>query len=215
MKVILKENIEHLGFKDEVVVVKNGYGRNYLIPKGVATLATESAVKVLEENLRQSAVKNQKIKDEAQKTADALNEIVVQVKVKAGEKGKIFGSVTTAQLAEAIEKAGHKVDKRYIKIKGDAIKNVGSYEAAIRLHMEVDAVVKFDVVTDGKVVKEKAEKKPRAEKKEKATEEPKAEEVKVEASEEVVEEAPAVEETPAEEPVAEEAPTEEEKEEKE
>lgn len=150
MKVILKENIEHLGFKDEVVEVKNGYARNFLIPKGVAALATVSAIKVLEENLRQSAKKDQKFKDEAQKTADALNEMVVQVVVKAGEKGKIFGSVTTAQLADAIEKLGHKVDRKYIKIKGDAIKALGSYEASVRLHRDVDAEIKFDVVAEKK-----------------------------------------------------------------
>ncbi|MGB0881644.1 MAG: 50S ribosomal protein L9 [Vicingaceae bacterium] len=146
MKVILKENKEHLGFKDEIVEVKNGYGRNYLIPKGIATLATPSAIKMLEENLRQSAVKNEKIKNEAQKTADALAEMTVSVAVKAGEKGKIFGSVTTAQLAEAIEKAGHTVDRKYVKIKGEAIKNLGSYEASIRLHKDVSVDVKFDVV---------------------------------------------------------------------
>ena len=146
MKVILKENKEHLGFKDEIVEVKNGYGRNYLIPKGIASLATPSAIKMLEENLRQSAVKNQKIKDEAQKTADALSEMSVSVAVKAGEKGKIFGSVTTTQLAEAIDKAGHKVDRKYVKIKGEAIKNLGSYEASIRLHKDVSVDVKFDVV---------------------------------------------------------------------
>ena len=155
MKVILKENKEHLGFKDEVVEVKNGYARNYLIPKGIASLATPSAIKMLEENLRQSAVKNKKIQDEAQKTADALAEMVVKVVVKAGEKGKIFGSVTTAQLAEAIDKAGHKVDKKYIKIKGEAIKNVGSYEAGVRLHKDVDALVKFDVVAAAAKKKEK------------------------------------------------------------
>jgi large subunit ribosomal protein L9 len=148
MKVILKENIENLGFKDEVVVVKNGYGRNYLIPNGVASLATESALKVLEENLKQRAVKDQKIKDEAKKTADALNEMVVQVKAKAGEKGKIFGSINTIQLAEAIEKLGHTVDRKYIKIKGEAIKTLGSYEASVRLHKDVDAVVKFEVVAE-------------------------------------------------------------------
>ena len=155
MKGILKENKEHLGFKDEVVEVKNGYARNYLIPKGIASLATPSAIKMLEENLRQSAVKNKKIQDEAQKTADALAEMVVKVVVKAGEKGKIFGSVTTAQLAEAIDKAGHKVDKKYIKIKGEAIKNVGSYEAGVRLHKDVDALVKFDVVAAAAKKKEK------------------------------------------------------------
>lgn len=146
MKVILKENKEHLGFKDEIVDVKNGFGRNYLIPKGIASLATPSAVKMLEENLRQSAVKNQKIKDEARKTADALNEMTIVVTVKAGDKGKIFGSVTTAQLTEAIAKAGHEVDRKYVKIKGEAIKNLGSYEAFIRLHKDVSAEVKFDVV---------------------------------------------------------------------
>ncbi len=150
MKVILKENKEHLGFKDEIVEVKNGFARNYLIPKGIASLATPSAIKVLEENLRQSAVKNQKIKDEAQKTADALNELVVKVAVKAGEKGKIFGSVTTIQLAEAIEKAGHKIDRKYIKIKGESIKSLGSYEASARLHKDVAVSIKFDVIAAGK-----------------------------------------------------------------
>jgi len=146
MKVILRENREHLGFKDEIVEVKNGYGRNYLIPKGIASLATPSAVKMLEENLRQSAVKNQKIKDEAQKTADALRDMVVSVAVKAGEKGRIFGSVTSSQLADSIDKAGYKVDRKYIKIKGEAIKSLGSYEAGIRLHKDVSVDVKFEVV---------------------------------------------------------------------
>ena len=150
MKVILKENKEHLGFKDEVVDVKNGYARNYLIPKGIASFATPSAIKMLEENLRQSAVKNKKVKDEAQKMADALNEMVVKVTAKAGDKGKIFGSVNTIQLADAIEKAGHKVDRKYIKIKGDAIKTLGSYEASVRLHKDINATVKFDVVSDKK-----------------------------------------------------------------
>jgi large subunit ribosomal protein L9 len=146
MKIILRENIEHLGFKDEVVDVKNGFGRNFLIPKGMAHLATPSAIKVLEENLRQSAVKNKKVKDEAQQTADALNELVIKVTVKAGEKGKIFGSVNTIQLAEAVEKAGHKIDRKYMKIKGEAVKSLGSYEASARLHKDVDATIKFEVV---------------------------------------------------------------------
>jgi large subunit ribosomal protein L9 len=148
MKVILKENIENLGFKDEVVEVKNGFGRNYLIPKGMANLATQSALKVLEENLKQRAVKDKKVRDEAQKTADALKELVVKVGAKAGEKGKIFGSVNTIQLAEAIEKLGYTVDRKYIKIKGDAIKTLGSYEASIRLHRDVATDVKFEVVAD-------------------------------------------------------------------
>jgi large subunit ribosomal protein L9 len=146
MKIILKDNIEHLGFKDEVVNVKNGFGRNYLIPKGLANLATPSAIKVLEENLRQSAVKNEKIKGEAKQTADALLELVIKVTAKAGAKGKIFGSVNTIQLADAVEKAGHKIDRKYIKIKGEAIKSLGSYEASARLHKDVTATIKFDVV---------------------------------------------------------------------
>jgi len=148
MKIILKENIENLGFKDEVVVVKNGYGRNYLIPKGVANLATKSALKVLEENLKQRAVKDKKVKDEAEKTAKVLAETVVKVGAKAGENGKIFGSVNTIQLADAIEKLGHTIDRKYIKIKGDAPKTLGSYEASIRLHKDVSVDVKFEVVED-------------------------------------------------------------------
>jgi len=148
MKVILKQNIENLGFKDEVVNVKNGYGRNYLIPKGIASLATKSAIKVLEENLKQRAVKDQKIKEEATKTAEALGANVVKVGAKAGANGKIFGSVNTIQLAEAIEKMGFTVDRKWIKIKGEPIKNLGSFEADIRLHREVSASIKFDVVED-------------------------------------------------------------------
>mgnify|MGYP001585361618 CR=1 FL=1 len=146
MKVILKENIENLGFANEVVNVKNGYGRNFLIPKGVAALATESALKVLAENIKQRAVKDKKLKDEAQQTAAALNAMVVKVAAKAGENGKIFGSINTIQLAEAIEKLGHVVDRKYIKIRGEAIKTLGTYEASIRLHKDVDAVVKFEVI---------------------------------------------------------------------
>ena len=148
MKIILKENVENLGFKDEVVEVKNGYGRNFLIPNGMATLATESAIKVLEENLKQRSVKEQKIKDEAQKTADALKDLVVKVSAKVGEKGKIFGSVNTIQLAEAIEKSGHAIDRKYLKIKGEAIKEVGTYEANIRLHKDVQTDFSFEVVAE-------------------------------------------------------------------
>ncbi len=148
MKIILKENVENLGFKDEVVEVKNGYGRNFLIPNGLATLATDSALKVHKENLKQRAVKDQKVKDEALKTAEALKEAVVKVTAKAGEKGKIFGSINTIQLAEAAEKLGFTVDRKYIKIKGEPIKMLGSYEADVRLHKDVDATIKFEVVAE-------------------------------------------------------------------
>ena len=109
-------------------------------------MATESALKVLAENIKQRAVKDKKLKDEAQQTAAALNAMVVKVAAKAGENGKIFGSINTIQLAEAIEKLGHVVDRKYIKIRGEAIKTLGTYEASIRLHKDVDAVVKFEVV---------------------------------------------------------------------
>ncbi|MCO6499395.1 MAG: 50S ribosomal protein L9 [Vicingus serpentipes] len=148
MKIILKENIENLGFKDEIVEVKNGYGRNFLIPRGVASLATKSAVKVLEENLKQRAVKDAKTKDAALKTAAALNEMVVKVEAKAGEKGKIFGSINTIQIAEAVEKLGHTVDRKYIKIRGEQIKSLGNYEADVRLHKDVAATIKFEVVAE-------------------------------------------------------------------
>lgn len=148
MKIILKENIENVGFKNEIVEVKNGYGRNYLIPKGVATLATKSAVKVLEENLRQRAGKDLKIKNAAIKTAEALKDLVVKVGAKAGEKGKIFGSVNTIQIAEAVEKLGHEIDRKYMKIRGEQIKSLGVYEADVRLHKDVSAVIKFEVVEE-------------------------------------------------------------------
>ena len=146
MKIILKENVENVGFKNEIVEVKNGYGRNFLIPQGKANLATKSAVKVLEENLRQRAGKDQKIKDAAVKTAEALKELVVKVGAKSGEKGKIFGAVNTIQIAEAVEKLGHTIDRKYIKIRGEQIKTLGNYEADVRLHRDVDALIKFEVV---------------------------------------------------------------------
>ncbi len=148
MKIILKDNIDNLGFKDEIVTVKNGYARNFLIPRGLANLATTSALKVHEENLKQRAVKDKKVKDVAIKTAEALKTATIVVGAKAGENGKIFGSVNTIQLAEAIEKLGITIDKKYIKIKGEAIKALGSYEADVRLHKDVEASFKFDVVED-------------------------------------------------------------------
>ena len=145
MKIILNENIENLGFKNDVVTVKNGYGRNFLIPQGMAKIATPSALKVLAENLKQQAVKNQKIKEEA---ADKLSKTVLKIGAKAGENGKIFGSINTIQIAEAAEKAGIVLDKKLIKLKGDAIKNLGAYEAEVKLHKEVDAIIKFEVVEE-------------------------------------------------------------------
>lgn len=145
MELILTQDVDHLGFKDEVVTVKPGYGRNFLIPNGFAVLATPSAKKVLAENLKQRAVKEAKIKDEANKLAEALQNAEIKISAKAGEKGKLFGSVTTSNLVEAISKAGHDVEKKQIKILG-SVKTTGSYEAHIRLHREVDTKIAFEVV---------------------------------------------------------------------
>lgn len=148
MKVILKEDIENLGFKDEVVSVKAGYGRNFLIPRKMAALATDSAMKAHEENMRQRAGKEAKIKAEAEKVAEKLGATTVKVGAKVGEKGKIFGSVNNIQIAEAIEKLGFNVDRKFIKIRGEAPKSVGTYEADIKLHKDVSVVVKFEVVPE-------------------------------------------------------------------
>ncbi len=148
MKVILTDDVENLGFKDEVVTVKPGYGRNFLIPRGMAKLATTSAMKVHDENMRQRASKEAKIIEAAQSTADALDKATIKVGAKVGEKGKIFGSVTSIQLADAIEKLGHKVDRKFIKLRGEAIKSVGTYEADVKLHRDVATVVKFEVVPE-------------------------------------------------------------------
>ncbi|PKP51336.1 MAG: 50S ribosomal protein L9 [Bacteroidetes bacterium HGW-Bacteroidetes-12] len=148
MKLILNENIDNLGFKNDVVTVKNGYGRNYLVPKGLAKMATDSALKMLAENLKQQSVKNKKVKDEAEKTAEKLTKLVLKIGAKAGENGKIFGSINTLQIAEAAEKQGVILDKKLIKLKGDAIKSLGNYEAEVKLHKEVDAIIKFEVVEE-------------------------------------------------------------------
>lgn len=150
MELILKEDVQNLGFKDDVVKVKNGYGRNYLIPQGLAAMATPSAKKVLAENLRQKAHKEKKIIDGANKTAEALKELEVKIPAKVGAADKLFGSVTNIDLSAALEKAGHEIDKKYISIKGGAVKRAGPYEAQIRLHREVLVDLPFEVVAEKK-----------------------------------------------------------------
>ncbi|MEQ8624900.1 MAG: 50S ribosomal protein L9 [Vicingaceae bacterium] len=149
MDIILKEDIENLGFKDELVNVKPGYARNYLIPQGKALAATSSNKKVWEENVRQRSHKEVKIKEEAEKTAKALEAEKITVGAKVGEAGKkIFGSVNTIQLADAINKGGHNVDKKNIKILGSQIKEIGTYQAEIRLHKDVTVSIEFEVVAE-------------------------------------------------------------------
>lgn len=148
MEVILKENVEHLGYKDEVKSVKAGYARNYLIPRGLAITANETNLKVREEFIKQRSVKEQKLIDEFQVIADALMEVVVKVGAKVSEKGKIFGSVTTLQIAEAIHYEGHVVDRKQINISEDSIKELGTYTAKIKLHPKVEFDLQFEVVKE-------------------------------------------------------------------
>ncbi len=147
MKIILKEDITNLGYKDDVVEVKNGYGRNYLIPQGKAVIATPSALKVLAENQRQRAHKIAKMKADAEAIATALEGVALTIGAKTSATGTIFGSVNNIQIAEALEKAGHNIDRKLISIKG-AIKEVGKYTATIKLHKEVSVEIPFEVVSE-------------------------------------------------------------------
>ena len=147
MQIILKEDVQGLGYKDEVVEVKNGYGRNYLIPQGKAVIATPSALKVLAEDQRQRAHKLAKIKADAEAAAAALEGVSLTIGAKTSATGTIYGSVNAIQIAEALEKLGHNVDRRQIVIK-DAVKEVGKYNATINLHKEVSVEVPFEVVAE-------------------------------------------------------------------
>ncbi|SMC85855.1 50S ribosomal protein L9 [Cellulophaga tyrosinoxydans] len=146
MELILKEDVQNLGFKDDLVTVKNGYGRNYLIPNGLATMATVSAKKVLAENLKQRAHKEKKIVDAANKTAEAIKQLEIKITAKSGAADKLFGSVTNIDLADALAKEGQEIDKKYISIQGGAIKRTGPYNAQIRLHRDVVVDFPFEVV---------------------------------------------------------------------
>lgn len=148
MEIILKQDVKNLGSKDEIVKVKNGYGRNYLIPKGLAIIANESNKKQLAETLKQRAFKEQKLKEEALKIAKKLETLLVKVGAKAGETGKIFGSVNNIQLADALKKLGINVDRKNITLKEDSIKYVGKYSATVKLHKEVIVDFEFEVVAE-------------------------------------------------------------------
>ncbi|WP_297059506.1 50S ribosomal protein L9 [uncultured Duncaniella sp.] len=146
MKIILKEDINGLGYKDDVVEVKSGYGRNYLIPTGKAVIASEAALKVLAENQRQRAHKLERIKAEAEAAAAALEGVKLTIGAKTSSTGTIFGSVNAIQIAEALEKLGHNVDRKLISL--DAVKEVGNYTATIRLHRDVTVEIPFEVVAE-------------------------------------------------------------------
>ena len=147
MKIILKEDIANLGYKDDVVEVKSGYGRNYLIPTGKAVIASESALKVLAENQKQRAHKLAKIKADAEALAESLNGVSLTIGAKTSATGTIFGSVNNIQIAEALEKLGFNVDRKVINIK-ESIKEVGSYTAILKLHKEVSVEIPFEVVSE-------------------------------------------------------------------
>lgn len=148
MEVILKQDVKGLGFKDDKVKVANGYARNFLLPKGMATVATESAKKMHAEILKQRAFKEDKLRKEAQANAEKLNGLSISVGAKAGESGKIFGSVSNIQVAEALQKAGYNVERKNIEVNQDAIKQLGKYTAKVRLYKEISATVNFEVVAE-------------------------------------------------------------------
>ena len=146
MELILKHDVEGVGFKDDIVTVKNGYGRNYLIPQGQAVLATSSAKKVLAENIKQRAYKEKKIIDDANVIAEALKALEIKITAKVGQGDKLFGSVNNINVAEALEKEGQEIDKKYITVIGGSVKRLGKYEAVVRLHREVTVDLSFEVI---------------------------------------------------------------------
>ncbi len=149
MEVILTQDVEKLGYKDDLVKVKNGYARNFLIPKKLAVIATESFKKVHAENLKQRSVKEEKIKKEAEKLAQSLKVITVKIGAKAGTSGKIFGSVNALQIADALKtQFNFEVDRKKIIVDGESIKNIGNYTAKVRLHKEIECEINFEVIAE-------------------------------------------------------------------
>ena len=147
MEIILKEDVANLGYKGDILKVKDGYGRNFLIPTKKAIVATESAKKMLAEDLKQRAHKLERLKNDAIELADKLKDMVLTVGAKTSTTGKIFGAVGPIQVADAFEKAGFAVDRKTIVLK-DAVKEVGSYKATLKLHKEVTIEVAFEVVAE-------------------------------------------------------------------
>ncbi|WP_294473773.1 50S ribosomal protein L9 [uncultured Bacteroides sp.] len=147
MEIILKEDIANLGYKNDIVNVKSGYGRNYLIPTGKAVIASPSAKKMLAEELKQRAHKLEKIKKDAEAMAAKLEGVSLTIATKVSSTGTIFGSVSNIQIAESLAKLGHEVDRKIIVVK-DTVKEVGSYKAVVKLHKEVSVEIPFEVVAE-------------------------------------------------------------------
>jgi len=148
MELILKQDVDGLGFKDDIVTVKNGYGRNFLIPRGHAILATSSAKKVLAENLKQSIFKEKKIVDDANKFAEALKKLEIKIAAKVGSGDKLFGSVNNNDVSIALEKLDKKVDKKFISVNGGNVKRLGRYNAKVRLHRDVTVDIEFEIIPE-------------------------------------------------------------------
>lgn len=148
MEVILKQDVEHLGFANDVVKVRDGYARNFLLPRGLAVAATASERKQLSETLKQRAHKEAKVRAEADKNAEALASKTIKIGAKVGEKGRIFGSVNTIMLSDAFKLLGVDIDRKYIKLKGEAIKTIGKYEAEVTFHRDVVKAIPFEVVEE-------------------------------------------------------------------
>ncbi len=147
MEVILKDDVKGLGFKNDIVTVKPGYGRNYLIPQGIAVIADKSNKKVVAENIRQASHKAEKVRLDAQAIADQIGDMVIDLPAKVGESGKIFGAVTTTQLSDALRAKGIEVDRKKISFDQE-VKSAGEYTASIALHKEVKHSVRFNVVAE-------------------------------------------------------------------
>ena len=149
MDIILKQDVNNLGYKNDIVTVKPGYARNFLIPQGLATLATERNRKILAEEMRQQAHKEEKVRNEAQEKANAINGLKLRIPAKASETGKIFGSVNNVQIANAIKEACNlDIDRKQIVLSDDTVKEIGNYKAKVKLHKDVQAEVEFEVYAE-------------------------------------------------------------------
>ena len=148
MDIILKDNVENLGYKNDLVTVKDGYARNFLIPKGLAIYASPGNLKMREETLKQRAHKEEKIRLEAEKMVKDFKGLNIKVGAKVGENGKIFGSVNSLQLSDALKKLGYDIDRKNIKIKDEPIKQIGSYTADVKIYKDIAETITFEVVED-------------------------------------------------------------------
>ena len=148
MEIILKQDIPNLGYENDIVKVKPGYARNYLIPKGMAIIASENNRKVLAEVQRQKSFKEEKLREEAETTAKLLDKVSLKIGAKVGTSGKIFGSVNAIQISDALKEKGYDIDRKKIEVDGDAIKDVGEYVAKVNLYKDIKGEVKFEVVPE-------------------------------------------------------------------